>query len=517
MAFTVSPDMNLPIPNVGTEPGPNYAFDVNNCLTLIDAHDHTPGKGVPITPDALNINASLDMQDQSLINTQSVVFFLQNAQTSVSNSLYVFPGGESPALPDLWYYDGVTQIQITKAGTVNASAASIPGESYSGGTFFWKQGAGSTVPANFDIGSITLRPNIASTTNGTTISGASSSAVSLQLPNASVNLLPTGLPASSVLVYIDSAGNIQPLSAGTSGQILTSQGISGPPVYANQLTFTAPTIQQFKSTSYYTFTTVALTVAINAGATYTNNGQTFTIVYATGIGSTSLVASATGAPLSSGTLTLASGVGQSTVVYSSEAANGMYIAPTSPSPLYIKVTAVGAGGGGSSGNGGGSGGAGSNTTFGNSSLIVASGGAGGSSNGGAGAGPGGSGGIPASTISSAVLATGGQGGAANNVSASTGSIGGSGILGGAGGGGTENSAGFNGAANTGAGGGGAGSSSTNLPGSGGGSGGAVVAYISSPASSYTFVVGAGGSAGTGGGTNGGIGGSGVIIVQEYYQ
>ena len=36
MSFTNSPNMNLPIPTVGGEPGPNYATDVNSSLTLVD-------------------------------------------------------------------------------------------------------------------------------------------------------------------------------------------------------------------------------------------------------------------------------------------------------------------------------------------------------------------------------------------------------------------------------------------------------------------------------------------------
>lgn len=514
MATNITPNMQLPVPVAGQEPGPQYAFDVDSCFTLLDSHDHSPGRGVQITPSGLNINASFNIQNQQLNNVGSALFFLQTAQPVLSQSLYAFPGGESPARPDLWYYDGTTQIQITKAGNVNAAAASIPGESYSGGTFFWKQGSGSSVPANFDIGSITIRPNVASTSNGSTVLGATSGSFSLQLPNASTSLLPSGLPASTVLATVDSSGNISTLAAGTSGQVLTSQGISGPPQFISPTVNKAPTIQQFKATSYFTFTTIALTVATNAGAAYTNNGQTFTVVYNAAIGATTLVCAATGAPTSSGVLTFSSGTGQSTIVFSSEVSGASYQLPSGPSPLYIKVTAVGAGGGGSSGNGGGNGGTGGNSTFGSASLIVATGGGGGSSNGGAGGGPGGAGGIPTSTLSSAILTIGAQGGAAQNVSASTGSSGGGS---GAGGGGVENTGGFPGAANTGGGGGGAGSSSTNVPGSGGGSGGAVIAFISSPSSSYPFVTGAGGGGGTGGGTNGGSGGSGIIVVEEYYQ
>jgi hypothetical protein len=519
MAFSISPDMNLPIPNVGTEPGPNYAFDVNNCLTLIDSHDHTPGKGVPITPDALNINASVDMQDESLINTMSIVFFLQNAQPAVSKSLYAFPGGESPALPDLWYYDGVTQIQITKAGTVNSTAASIPGESYSGGTFFWKQGSGSTTPANFDIGNITLRPNVASTTNGTTISGASSGAFSLVLPNASLSLFPSGLPASTVLNTTDASGNVSTLSAGTTGQVLESQGTAGPPLWTTPIANKAPTLQIFNNTMYYTFTVNALTVQTDAGAFYNNamSGHTFVVVYTAAVGATTLVCSANGAPPASGLLTLSSGTGQGSITFTFQVSGASYQLPTVQTPLYIVVTGVGGGGGGTAGNSGGAASVGTSTLFGPASMLVAAGGGAGA---GAGSG-GGGGGAGSTTLSSGViLIAGGSGTGGSQSSGGTapnGGAGGNSPFGGGGGGGGGNNNSNAGTANTGGGGGGAGALGTNPSGAGGGAGGYFKAYIPSPSASYTFQVGAGGAAGPASGQSGAAGGSGIIIVEEYYQ
>jgi hypothetical protein len=73
-------------------------------------------------------------------------------------------------------------------------------------------------------------------------------------------------------------------------------------------------------------------------------------------------------------------------------------------------------------------------------------------------------------------------------------------------------------ANSGGGGGGAGGnlswSSYSL--SGGGGGEYVEIYISDPAPSYPYVVGAGGAGGDGASADGGNGGSGVIIIEEHY-
>lgn len=67
-------------------------------------------------------------------------------------------------------------------------------------------------------------------------------------------------------------------------------------------------------TTGYTFTVTAANAT--AGATYTNNGQTFTVT-STITGASTLVTTGTGAPLSSGILTKASGTGDATITFSS--------------------------------------------------------------------------------------------------------------------------------------------------------------------------------------------------------
>src|SRR5665213_274019 len=198
---TTTPNMNLIVPTAGQESGPNYALDVNTDMGILDQHDHSPGNGVQITPAGLNINASLSLQSNYATNVNGINFIANTANTNLQ-SLYVKNGTESPApIADLWYNDGAGNppIQITANGGVNATSASIPGESFAFGTFFWKQGAGSTIPANFDIGSVTIRPNVAATTFGVTLSppGSISSAYTINLP---------ALPASPAFLTIDASG-----------------------------------------------------------------------------------------------------------------------------------------------------------------------------------------------------------------------------------------------------------------------------------------------------------------------
>lgn len=304
----------------------------------------------------------------------------------------------------------------------------------------------------------------------------------------------------------------------------TTGGVANPTFRAlNIADFVPPTFQKFLQTIYYTFTVTSANATL--GATYTNNAQTFTVVYTIAAGTT-LVCSATGAPTGSGTLTKSGGTGDATIAFSVAVANGTYTTPSSPAPLYIRVIAVGGGGGGGGSNSSGSvGGTGANTTFG-SSLITSGGGIGG--NGGNTNGNGGLGGTatiagPAVTVKAI---TGGGGGTGLNSASYTsgyavyllGGLGGSSAFGGAGAS-TSTAGGNNAVANSGSGGAGGGLATPGVcAGGGGGSSAFCEAIIVSPSATYTYVIGAGGIAGSGAGGNlGGIGGSGQIIVEEYYQ
>jgi hypothetical protein len=52
-----TPNMNLTLPVVGVTPGPTYATQNNAAFTTIDAHDHSAGKGAPISTSGLSYTA----------------------------------------------------------------------------------------------------------------------------------------------------------------------------------------------------------------------------------------------------------------------------------------------------------------------------------------------------------------------------------------------------------------------------------------------------------------------------
>lgn len=120
--MSITPNMSLIVPEVLVTTGPTYATQVNTALDVIDAHDHSPGSGVRITPSGLNINADLPFNQFSATNLKSVSL---SAQVSAS----IGNGAVYRVADDLFYKRGDgTVIQITTAGGVSsAGVGSITG------------------------------------------------------------------------------------------------------------------------------------------------------------------------------------------------------------------------------------------------------------------------------------------------------------------------------------------------------------------------------------------------------
>lgn len=279
-----------------------------------------------------------------------------------------------------------------------------------------------------------------------------------------------------------------------------------------------PSLQVLSGSGTYNrhYAFIASGVNATVGATYTNNGVTFTVVR-TVSASNYVVLSGNNVPTSSGTLTKASGTGDTSITFTEYRL-----------PVAIKVKMAGGGGGG--GAGGGSGGSpgngadGSASTFGTSLLTAGPG-----LKGGPGIGAGGAGG--SNTINSPAISlvnVAGGAGSPGNIGLTNGYApggnGGANALGGAGAGAAYTLTGLAGVATTGAGGGGgnsgAGSGAGTLSGGGGGAGGYLEAIIYDPAATYSYATGGGGVGGTPAGTGattGGAGATGTIIVEAIYQ
>lgn len=206
MADTIiSPNMNLPVPIVGIDAGPDWANNLNACLNQIDAHNHTSGYGVQIPPGGLNINADLTFQSNNATALRSSRFTAQLVPLSTSSSSDI--GCVYVSGYDLYYNDIVgNQVRITSGGGVAGSPGSITNLTAPASatyvsanqTFVWQ--SNTNVPANLDAASIILR-NLTVNSKGLTLAPPSGMA-------ADYSLILPALPLTTKILGCDSSGNI---------------------------------------------------------------------------------------------------------------------------------------------------------------------------------------------------------------------------------------------------------------------------------------------------------------------
>lgn len=110
--------MNLDLPVVSITPGPTYASLLNSAIEVVDAHDHTSGKGVQVPTAGLNINATLSFNSNAA--TALTFLGLQAQGSAPATNVTVYVDGSN----DLYYKNAAgTSVQIT-AGSSIASAGS---------------------------------------------------------------------------------------------------------------------------------------------------------------------------------------------------------------------------------------------------------------------------------------------------------------------------------------------------------------------------------------------------------
>lgn len=246
---TISPNMGLPVPIVGVEPGPAWANDINSCLGILDQHSHTAGSGVLITPAAININADLALNQNNLTLVKTINFSQQLAPlpglTPNLGAIYV-------AGNELYYNDeSGNVVQITNTGSVNAGSGSITGlpsgtagVSYSSGNSTYVFQSATLTPANLDGGSVILR-NILPSSFGLT----------LNPPNAmgadySVTLPPSNSAGVPVFLTYDTSNNMT-VGPAVLGALTTSNLSSSAGILGTQLANNTVTVQQLLPVQSY--------------------------------------------------------------------------------------------------------------------------------------------------------------------------------------------------------------------------------------------------------------------------
>ncbi len=264
-----SPYMSLPIPSVGTTSGPEWSTNLNSCLTLIDRHTHVAGSGAPITPEAININASLSMNNFPLIDLAALTL---EAQTVTPSNQSVYVSGV-----DLYYIDGNgNAIRITQSGSVAGSTGTITGlpsgtasAAYAAGTFVFQ--SATNTAANIDGGSFILR-NSAASSFGLTLSPPTAMGANYALTLPSI-------PGSTSFMTIDTSGNMSgsvPTTGGITKSMLAALGqqvssSSGNIVYTGNTPSSALMSRTITTTGRPVF--ITLQGNDNVGPNYLGTGQ----------------------------------------------------------------------------------------------------------------------------------------------------------------------------------------------------------------------------------------------------
>jgi hypothetical protein len=198
---TISPNMNLPVPIPGQDPGPDWANNIVSCLNIIDSHNHSTDEGVQIQPSGIDITADLSFNGNNATTLRSARFNPQNSPLGGASDIgCLYESGV-----DLYYNDGNgNQVRITQSGSVTGSTGTITGlpsgtasASYSSPTFTFQ--SATNTPAQMAVGPLIIGRN---TANPPTVTVQPSSS---QVLNYGLTL-PGSLPATQGVLSVNSSG-----------------------------------------------------------------------------------------------------------------------------------------------------------------------------------------------------------------------------------------------------------------------------------------------------------------------
>jgi hypothetical protein len=202
--MAVTPYMSMDLPVVSATLGPAWASKINAALQLNDAHDHSTGKGVPVRPAGLYMDADLDFRGTNPKNMRSVRFqLLSSLIGGVDDVCCLYFKGA-----DLYVNDSAgNQIQITSGGGIIGTPGSISGlvspaaVTYTPASKIFNFYSDSLVRASVGCGPLTIADPVTSG-KGVTISVPSglTGNYALELPGA--------LPGATKLMAMGSTGQI---------------------------------------------------------------------------------------------------------------------------------------------------------------------------------------------------------------------------------------------------------------------------------------------------------------------
>ena len=212
--MATTPNMGLVVPDDHTSLDTwglalNTAFGVSG--GGIDAHDHSPGKGVLVPSAGIGINADLSFATFALTTAKAITFnpVAVSAVTGYANALFVDATGHN-----LYFRNNSgTNVQLTNGGTINMSLIGGIGGDYASvnalvqyndsSKDYLLQQEGSPRPwAGLETGDIKLFQKAASIANAVTLKSPSALAAGYSMT------MPAALPGSTAALQISAAGVI---------------------------------------------------------------------------------------------------------------------------------------------------------------------------------------------------------------------------------------------------------------------------------------------------------------------
>lgn len=229
MPSIITPYMSLIEPTIGEQPGPNWAQNLNASLSIIDSHDHSSGKGIPVTPAGMSIISDLSFGGNNATDLRSLRFDPQGAPLALGTDLgCIYVAGD-----DLYYNDtSGNQIRFTQSGAIVGAPGTITGlvapasAVYTPFNQTFTFESNTNVPANLDIGSITLR-EMTTSPFGITLQSPSALAADY------VITMPPSLPSNQSTLVVDGSGIATFVAGGPvpTGSIIAFAGPVAPSGY----------------------------------------------------------------------------------------------------------------------------------------------------------------------------------------------------------------------------------------------------------------------------------------------
>lgn len=221
-----SPNMNIITPVTGVEVGPAWASELQAALfSTIDAHDHSSGKGVQVTPAGLNINADLAFGSNNGTALRSARFTQQASPLALGPDV----GCLYDVLGDAyWNNASGTAIQLTKNGAVNAQFQSLNTKTNVTGTYtvlstdtFGQYFVNSAAPVTINLPAASAKP-LGTVYEFVDVTGSTESNIVTFVPNGTDNI--NG--ANVNLVWAQNRGRLIFTGDGASNWYVTYAGLA---------------------------------------------------------------------------------------------------------------------------------------------------------------------------------------------------------------------------------------------------------------------------------------------------